>query len=71
MAKTAIKRQIQLAGAGKVFYNVSTSDEQAILWAIHQMEQEQGKIRGALVKGFRDKFDQNLWDRKKVEVHII
>ena len=69
--KTAIKRQIQLAGAGKVFYNVSTSDDQAILWAIHQMEKEQGKIRGALVKGFRDKIDPNLFDRNKVEVHII
>lgn len=69
--KPAIKRQIQLAGAGRVFYNVSTSDNQAVLWAIHELERERGLMRGALVKGFRDKQDSNLWDRNKIEIHII
>ena len=66
-----IKRQIQLAGAGKVYYKVSNSDDQAIIWAIHSLEQERGLMRGALVKRFRDKADPNLWDSNKVEVHIL
>jgi hypothetical protein len=66
-----IKRQIQLAGTETVFYNVSSSEEQAVLYAIHKFEKERGLVRGALVKGFRDKNDPNLWDSNKVEVHII
>ena len=66
-----IKRQVQLAGAGRVYYKESSTDDQAIIWAIHSLEQERGLMRGALVKGFRDKHDPKLWDSAKVEIHIL
>ncbi|MCE5212632.1 MAG: hypothetical protein LLG40_13900 [Deltaproteobacteria bacterium] len=66
-----IKRQVQLAGAGKVYYKVASSDYQAILQAIHTLEQERGLVRGALVKGFKDKQDPTLWDSAKTEVHPV
>lgn len=71
MSKPTIRRQIQLAGAGKVYYKESSSEMQAVLWAIHELERERHLIRGALVSGFKDKWDRNVWDSNKVEVHIV
>jgi hypothetical protein len=65
------KRQVQLAGSGKIYYKVTNSDYQAVLFAIHTLEEERGLVRGALVSGFRDKNDSTLWDRNKVEVRIV
>lgn len=71
MVVLKVKRQIQLAGSGHVYYKVSASEDQAVLWAIHSLEIERGLMKGALVKGFRAKDNPNLWDRNKVEVHIV
>jgi hypothetical protein len=68
---TKIKRQVQLAGSEKVYYKTTSSDYQAVLQAIHSLEKERGLVFGSLVKGFRAKDDPNLWDRNKVEVHIL
>lgn len=69
MAK--IKRQVQLAGSERVYYKDSYSDDQAVLLAIYDLEKERHLMRGSLVKGFKAKDDPNLWDRNKVEVHIV
>ncbi len=73
MALVKVNRQVQLMHCGQnhVYYRYGSSDHQCTLFAIHELEKEQGRVKGSLVPYFRDKHDKSIFDAKKVEVHIV